>query len=113
MSALSARVAGFPAGTRWPERIANPNREKVYLRGMHAVKDGNESVAKLPICIGKNIGGEAIIVDLARMPHLLIAGTTGSGKSVGHNTLIMSLVYRCVRTSAPDHGPTKMSSFRL
>ena len=58
------------------------------------MKDGNESVAKLPLCLGKNIGGESIIVDLARMPHLLIAGTTGSGKSVAINTMILSLVYR-------------------
>jgi S-DNA-T family DNA segregation ATPase FtsK/SpoIIIE len=59
-----------------------------------AVRDGNESVAKLPLCLGKNIGGESIIVDLARMPHLLIAGTTGSGKSVAINTMILSLLYR-------------------
>src|SRR5690606_1372194 len=50
--------------------------------------------AKLPICLGKTIGGEPIIVDLARMPHLLIAGTTGSGKSVGINTMILSLLYK-------------------
>ena len=58
------------------------------------------SVAKLPLCLGKNIGGESIIVDLARMPHLLIAGTTGSGKSVAINTMILSrsaLSMRCQR----------------
>ena len=53
-----------------------------------------ETVAKLPLCLGKNIGGESIIVDLARMPHLLIAGTTGSGKSVAINTMILSMLYR-------------------
>ena len=56
--------------------------------------DYNESAAKLPLCLGKTIGGESVIVDLARMPHLLIAGTTGSGKSVAINTMILSLVYR-------------------
>jgi len=74
--------------------LPNPHREKVYLRELLAAKDGNESTAKLPLCLGKNIGGESIIVDLARMPHLLIAGTTGSGKSVAINTMILSLVYR-------------------
>ena len=56
--------------------------------------DYNETTAKLPLCLGKTIGGESVIVDLARMPHLLIAGTTGSGKSVAINTMILSLVYR-------------------
>ncbi len=54
----------------------------------------DESSAKLPLCLGKNIGGESIIIDLARTPHMLIAGTTGSGKSVAINTMILSLVYR-------------------
>jgi S-DNA-T family DNA segregation ATPase FtsK/SpoIIIE len=54
----------------------------------------DESHAKLPLCLGKNIGGESIIIDLARTPHMLIAGTTGSGKSVAINTMILSLVYR-------------------
>src|SRR5678815_5089221 len=54
----------------------------------------NENAAKLPLCLGKTIGGESVIVDLSRMPHLLIAGTTGSGKSVAINTMILSLVYR-------------------
>src|SRR5262245_64246453 len=54
----------------------------------------SESAAKLPLCLGKTIGGEAVITDLSRMPHLLIAGTTGSGKSVAINTMILSLVYR-------------------
>jgi DNA segregation ATPase FtsK/SpoIIIE, S-DNA-T family len=94
MSALSARVAVVPGRNAIGIELPNPHREKVYLRELLAVKDGNESVAKLPLCLGKNIGGESIIVDLARMPHLLIAGTTGSGKSVAINTMILSLVYR-------------------
>ena len=59
-----------------------------------SANDYNETAAKLPLCLGKTIGGESVIVDLARMPHLLIAGTTGSGKSVAINTMILSLVYR-------------------
>jgi DNA segregation ATPase FtsK/SpoIIIE, S-DNA-T family len=94
MSALSARVAVVPGRNAIGIELPNPHREKVYLRELLAVKDGNESVAKLPLCLGKNIGGESIIVDLARMPHLLIAGTTGSGKSVAINTMILSLLYR-------------------
>ena len=94
MSALSARVAVVPGRNAIGIELPNPHREKVYLRELSAVKDGNESMAKLPLCLGKNIGGESIIVDLARMPHLLIAGTTGSGKSVAINTMILSLVYR-------------------
>ena len=94
MSALSARVAVVPGRNAIGIELPNVHREKVYLRELLSVKDGNESVAKLPLCLGKNIGGESIIVDLARMPHLLIAGTTGSGKSVAINTMILSLVYR-------------------
>src|SRR6266478_4329031 len=94
LSALSARVAVVPGRNAIGIELPNPHREKVYLRELLAAKDGNESTAKLPLCLGKNIGGESIIVDLARMPHLLIAGTTGSGKSVAINTMILSLVYR-------------------
>jgi DNA segregation ATPase FtsK/SpoIIIE, S-DNA-T family len=94
MSALSARVAVVPGRNAIGIELPNAHREKVYLRELLSMKDGNESVAKLPLCLGKNIGGDSIIVDLARMPHLLIAGTTGSGKSVAINTMILSLVYR-------------------
>ena len=94
MSALSARVAVVPGRNAIGIELPNPHREKVYLRELLAVKDGNESVAKLPLCLGKNIGGESFMVDLARMPHLLIAGTTGSGKSVAINTMILSMLYR-------------------
>jgi DNA segregation ATPase FtsK/SpoIIIE, S-DNA-T family len=94
MSALSARVAVVPGRNAIGIELPNVHREKVYLRELLSVRDGNESVAKLPLCLGKNIAGDSIIVDLARMPHLLIAGTTGSGKSVAINTMILSLVYR-------------------
>ena len=67
--------------------------------------DYNESTAKLPLCLGKTIGGELVIVDSSRMPHLLIAGTTGSGKSVAINTMILSLVDPLTpRPMPPDHG---------
>ena len=94
MSALSARVAVVAGRNAIGIELPNAHREKVYLRELLTAKEGNDSIAKLPLCLGKNIGGESIIVDLARMPHLLIAGTTGSGKSVAINTMILSLVYR-------------------
>src|SRR5579872_1329606 len=94
MSALSARVAVVPGRNAIGIELPNAHREKVYLRELLSVKDGGEMIAKLPLCLGKNIGGESIIVDLARTPHMLIAGTTGSGKSVAINTMILSLVYR-------------------
>jgi S-DNA-T family DNA segregation ATPase FtsK/SpoIIIE len=94
MSALSARVAVVPGRNAIGIELPNEHREKVYLREMLAAKEGAESSAKLPLCLGKTIGGTPVIVDLTRMPHLLIAGTTGSGKSVAINTMILSLVYR-------------------
>jgi S-DNA-T family DNA segregation ATPase FtsK/SpoIIIE len=94
MSALSARVAVVPGRNAIGIELPNQHREKVYLRELLAAKEGAESTAKLPLCLGKTIGGAPVIVDLARMPHLLIAGTTGSGKSVAINTMILSLVYR-------------------
>jgi S-DNA-T family DNA segregation ATPase FtsK/SpoIIIE len=94
MSAVSARVAVVSGRNAIGIELPNPTREKVYLRELLAGRDYNETAAKLPLCLGKTIGGESVIVDLARMPHLLIAGTTGSGKSVAINTMILSLVYR-------------------
>jgi DNA segregation ATPase FtsK/SpoIIIE, S-DNA-T family len=94
MSALSARVAVVAGRNVIGIELPNPTREKVYLRELLSSRDYIESAAKLPLCLGKTIGGEPVIVDLARMPHLLIAGTTGSGKSVAINTMILSLVYR-------------------
>jgi DNA segregation ATPase FtsK/SpoIIIE, S-DNA-T family len=94
MSALSARVAVVAGRNVIGIELPNPTREKVYLRELLSSRDYIDSTAKLPMCLGKTIGGEPVIVDLARMPHLLIAGTTGSGKSVAINTMILSLVYR-------------------
>jgi S-DNA-T family DNA segregation ATPase FtsK/SpoIIIE len=94
MSAISARVAVVPGRNAIGIELPNQERETVYLREMLASADFEKSKGKLNVCLGKTIGGEPIIVDLARMPHLLIAGTTGSGKSVGINTMILSLLYR-------------------
>jgi S-DNA-T family DNA segregation ATPase FtsK/SpoIIIE len=93
MSALSARVAVVPGRNAIGIELPNPHREKVMLRELLAADASNSTTAKLPLCLGKTIGGEPVIVDLARMPHLLIAGTTGSGKSVAINTMILSLLY--------------------
>ncbi len=94
MSAVSARVAVVAGRNAIGIELPNENREKVYLREQLSTDEFNNSPIKLPLCLGKTIGGEPVIVDLARMPHLLIAGTTGSGKSVAINTMILSLVYR-------------------
>ncbi|WP_423065726.1 DNA translocase FtsK [Devosia sp. CN2-171] len=94
MSAISARVAVVPGRNAIGIELPNEQRETVYLREMLASSDFEKMKGKLPICLGKTIGGEPIIADLARMPHLLIAGTTGSGKSVGINTFILSLLYQ-------------------
>jgi DNA segregation ATPase FtsK/SpoIIIE, S-DNA-T family len=94
MSALSARVAVVSGRNAIGIELPNPTREKVFLRELLASRDYLDNAARLPLCLGKSIGGEPVLVDLARMPHLLIAGTTGSGKSVAINTMILSLVYR-------------------
>ncbi|MEZ5788276.1 MAG: DNA translocase FtsK [Xanthobacteraceae bacterium] len=94
MSAVSARVAVIPGRNVIGIELPNPTREKVLLREQLAADEFQNSNAKLPLCLGKTIGGDPMIVDLARMPHLLIAGTTGSGKSVAINTMILSLLYR-------------------
>src|SRR5690242_19261719 len=94
MSALSARVAVVPGRNAIGIELPNAHREKVYLRELLTAREAVDSVAKLPLCLGKTIGGDPVIIDLARTPHMLIAGTTGSGKSVAINTMILSLVYR-------------------
>jgi DNA segregation ATPase FtsK/SpoIIIE, S-DNA-T family len=94
MSALSARVAVVSGRNAIGIELPNPTREKVFLRELLASRDYVDNAARLPLCLGKSIGGEPVLVDLARMPHLLIAGTTGSGKSVAINTMILSLLYR-------------------
>lgn len=93
MSALSARVAVVAGRNAIGIELPNAHREKVYLRELLNDKAGAES-QKLPLCLGKTIGGDPVSIDLARTPHMLIAGTTGSGKSVAINTMILSLVYR-------------------
>ena len=94
MSAVSARIAVIPGRNAIGIELPNITREMVFLREMIESEAFESADAKLPLAMGKDIGGGAVIVDLARMPHLLVAGTTGSGKSVAINTMIMSLVYR-------------------
>jgi len=94
MSAISARVAVVPGRNAIGIELPNVDRQTVFLRELLASKDFETSKARLPVILGKDIGGEPVVADLASMPHLLVAGTTGSGKSVGVNTMIMSLLYR-------------------
>jgi DNA segregation ATPase FtsK/SpoIIIE, S-DNA-T family len=94
MSAVSARVAVVQGRNAIGIELPNQRREMVYLRELLASEDFEKSKHRLAIALGKTIGGEPVIVDLARMPHLLVAGTTGSGKSVAINTMILSLLYR-------------------
>lgn len=94
MSALSARVAVVPGRNVIGIELPNAVRETVYLRELIECEDYWETRYKLALCLGKSIGGEPVIAELAKMPHLLVAGTTGSGKSVAINTMILSLLYR-------------------
>lgn len=99
MSALSTRIAVIPGHNAIGIELPNKVRQTVYLRELLTSHDYEVSGPKLPLALGKDIGGNPIIADLARMPHLLVAGTTGSGKSVAINTMILSLLYRL----SPDH----------
>ena len=94
MSALSARISTVPGRSVIGIELPNAMRENVFLKELIASKEFCDEKLKLPIALGKDIGGTSICVDLAAMPHLLIAGTTGSGKSVAINTMILSLLYK-------------------
>ena len=94
MSALSARVATVPGRSVIGIELPNAKREMVTLSELIASHAFEDQVAQLPIVLGKNIAGDPVVADLAPMPHLLVAGTTGSGKSVGLNCMILSLLYR-------------------
>lgn len=94
MSAITARIAVVPGRSVIGIELPNPQRESVYLQEMLMTEAYRQMGGRLPLILGKDIGGSPVVVDLARMPHLLIAGTTGSGKSVGINTMILSLLYR-------------------
>src|SRR5262249_5159061 len=90
LSAFSARVATVPGRNVIGIELPNARREMVFLRELLSTRHYEDNRLNLPLTLGKDIGGDPVIADLARMPHLLIGGTTGSGKSVAGNTLILS-----------------------
>jgi len=94
MAALSARVSTVPGRSVIGIELPNEHREKVVLREILSSRDFGDSNMRLPLALGKDIGGDSMVANLAKMPHLLIAGTTGSGKSVAINTMILSLLYK-------------------
>ena len=94
MSAVSVRIAVVPGSNTIGIELPNPKREIVYLRELLESDDFKDSKAALTVTLGKDIGGKNVYADLAKMPHLLVAGTTGSGKSVGVNSMIISLLYK-------------------
>jgi S-DNA-T family DNA segregation ATPase FtsK/SpoIIIE len=94
MSALSARVSTVPGRSVIGIELPNHHREKVVLREILSHRDFGDGTHRLPLALGKDIGGDPVVANLAKMPHLLIAGTTGSGKSVAINTMILSLLYK-------------------
>ncbi len=98
MSAISARVSPIPGRTVMGIELPNQDRQTVMLKELAAAAAFQDAKSNLPIILGKDIAGEPIIADLAAMPHLLVAGTTGSGKSVGLNVILLSLLYRFTPT---------------
>lgn len=94
MSAKSVRIAVVSGSNTIGIEMPNKTREMVYFRDLLECKEFNESMSPLSVTLGKDIGGKNVYADLAKMPHLLVAGTTGSGKSVGVNTMILSILYR-------------------
>ena len=94
MSARACRVSVVPGRNAIGIELPNPNRETVYLRDLLSSSEYERSSVNLPVALGETIGGEPYVADLTKMPHLLVAGTTGSGKSVGVNAMILSILYR-------------------
>lgn len=94
MSAISTRVAVIPGRNAIGIELPNETRQTVFFKELLSDPSFEHNAGALPLVLGKDIGGQAVIADLARMPHLLVAGTTGSGKSVGINSMILSLLYR-------------------
>ncbi len=94
MSALACRVSTIPGRSVIGIELPNANRERVLLREIISSKTYGDARIQLPLALGKDIAGEPVVANLARMPHLLIAGTTGSGKSVAINKMILSLLYQ-------------------
>jgi S-DNA-T family DNA segregation ATPase FtsK/SpoIIIE len=94
MAALSARVSTVPGRSVIGIELPNDKREMVSFREILSSRDYGDGNQRLPLALGKDIGGDPVVANLAKMPHLLIAGTTGSGKSVAINTMILSLLYK-------------------
>src|SRR5690606_23852967 len=94
LCAMSVRVAVVPGRNVIGIELPNEQRETVYLRDLLSSPAYEDTAGRLTRALGKDISGDPVVVDLARMPHLLIAGTTGSGKSVALNAMILSLLYR-------------------
>ena len=94
MSVVSVRIATVPGRSVIGIELPNAHREKVLLKEILSAREFGDSNMRLPLALGKDIGGGAVVANLSKMPHLLIAGTTGSGKSVAINTMILSLLYK-------------------
>ncbi|MBL6784714.1 MAG: DNA translocase FtsK [Rickettsiales bacterium] len=94
MSAISARIAVIPGRNALGIELPNKTRKTVYLRELIESEDYKSSGLNLPLALGQDIGGDEVMADLSKMPHLLVAGTTGSGKSVAINTMILSIIFK-------------------